>query len=98
MVEFKAKEKAWQQLSEAVSERLFGGDETKGSHGENRASSSAQLEGVGSGGGVTAVRRSAVMSARLRAMSGGVMVVIMVGVLGGLWRVWVILGERILFC
>ena len=53
-------------------------------HGENRASSSAQLEGVGSGGGVTAVRRSAVMSARLRAMSGGVMVVIMVGVLGGL--------------
>ena len=56
----------------------------KGRHGENRASSSAQLEGVGSGGGVTAVRRSAVMSARLRAMSGGVMVVIMVGVLGGL--------------
>lgn len=71
------------------SERLFGGDDTYGRHGENLTSSSPQL-GSGSGGGGSAASMMIMASVKARRMAmrgGGAMaVVIMLESLREKWR------------
>lgn len=90
LLELRVEEKASQHPSEAVAERLLGGDEMYGRHGENRTSSSVQFEGGGGGGcggaASEAVRRPA--EARTRAMNRSLAVVVAVIMVDGVIEVF----------